>query len=179
MSLDASGCAGLPQLEVNNLGALLLRIHTRGLRAWGAPKTSLVMSDSKLYPLKECDGWSASALDWIRAQCWCEVRSLAFTFDLRTQTQATEEMVELARTTFLASHNVYRANAAISPQAAAAVLGWSVERLRALEAAGEVRTVRRGDARWVPCDEVERLREPVTMTLDEVDALLARCAKMR
>ena len=32
---------------------------------------------------------------------------------------------------------------------------------------------------WVPLDEVERLREPATMSLDEVDALLARCANVR
>lgn len=148
-------------LDVSDIGALLVLARVRGLRVFGrravAPE------------LTECDAWSEGVVAWLWSHACCAAGG----------EPVDVQLCELARDALMYSARAPRDVGAVSPQAAAAMLGWSVERLRALEAAGEVRTVRRGDARWVPCDEVERLREPATMSLDEVDALLARCAKVR
>lgn len=149
-------------LDVDNLGALLVLARVRGLRVFGGRAVAP--------ELVECDAWDESVVAWLWSHACCAAD---------TDVSVDVQLCVLARDAFMLSMRVPRCEGAVSPQAAAAMLGWSVDRLRALEASGGVRTVRRGDARWVPLDEVERLREPAEMTLDEVDALLARCAKVR
>jgi hypothetical protein len=149
-------------LDVNDLGALLVLARVRGLRVFGARAVAP--------ELTECDAWDECVVAWLWSHACCAADP---------EVSVDVQLCVLARDAFMLSMRVPRCEGAVSAQAAAAMLGWNIDRLRALEAAGGVRTVRRGDARRVPLDEVERLREPAEMTPDEVDALLARCATMR
>lgn len=149
-------------LGVNDLGALLVLARVRGLRVFGARAVAP--------ELTECDAWDASVVAWIHAHACCAADEGA---------SVDVQLCFMARDAFMLSMRVERPAGAVSAEAAAAMLGWPVERLRALERDGGLRTLCRDGRRVVPLDEVERLREPATMTLDEVDALLARCAKVR
>ena len=149
-------------LDVDNLGALLVLARVRGLRVFG--------SRAVAPELTECDAWDESVVAWIHA-CACCAADEGASVDV--------QLCFLARDAFMLSMRVERQQGAVSAEAAAAMLGWPAERLRALEREGGLRTLCRDGRRAVPLDEVERLREPATMTLDEVDALLARCAKVR
>ena len=149
-------------LDVDNLGALLVLARVRGLRVFGARAVAP--------ELAECDVWDESVVAWIHAHACCAVDEGA---------SVDVQLCFMARDAFMLSMRVERPAGAVSAEAAAAMLGWPAERLRALERDGGLRTLCRDGRRVVPLDEVERLREPEATTLDEVDALLARCAKVR
>ena len=149
-------------LDVDNLGALLVLARVRGLRVFG---TRAVAPE-----LTECDAWDESVVAWMWSHACCAADEGA---------SVDVQLCAMARDAFMLSLRVERSAGAVSAEAAAAMLGWPAERLRALERDGGLRTLCRDGRRVVPLDEVERLREPAAMTLDEVDELLARCAKVR
>ena len=128
-------------LDVDNLGALLVLARVRGLRVVGARAVAP--------ELTECDAWDESVVAWIHAHACCAANEGA---------SVDVQLCEMARGAFMLSMRVERPAGAVSAEAAAAMLGWPAERLRALERDGGLRTLCRDGRRWVPLDEVERLR---------------------